>query len=82
MINLGYFRHTPDPVDPHQRRHGRAPENSLLFALALRKAKVPLEMHVFEKGRHGLGLGGGEKAFAAWPKLAETWLAGQGFLAR
>ena len=61
---------------------GVPPENSLLFALALRKAKVPLELHVFEKGRHGLGLGGGDAAFAAWPKLCETWLAGQGFLTR
>ncbi|WP_337177152.1 alpha/beta hydrolase [Paludisphaera sp.] len=64
------------------------PENSLLFALALRKAGVPLELHVFEKGQHGLGLGTGsrqhnigpEPGFMAWPKLCETWLKGQGFL--
>jgi acetyl esterase/lipase len=63
-------------------------ENSLLFALALRKAGVPMELHVFEKGQHGLGLGTGSKqhhiapepAFQAWPKLCETWLRGQGFL--
>jgi acetyl esterase/lipase len=66
------------------------PENSLLFALALRKAGVPLELHVFEKGQHGLGLGSGAKqynigpdpAFQAWPKLCEAWLKGQGFLDR
>ena len=58
------------------------PENSLLFALALRKAKVPLELHIFENGRHGLGLGGGDAAFEAWPKLCETWLRNQGFLSR
>lgn len=56
------------------------PENSLLFAMALRKAKVPLELHLFENGRHGLGLGGGDAAFAAWPGLCETWLKNQGFL--
>lgn len=64
------------------------PENSILFALALRKAKVPLEMHIFEKGPHGLGLGAGRggvsagepPAFAAWPKLCESWLKGQGFV--
>ena len=34
-------------------------ENSLLFALALRKAGVPVELHLFERGPHGLGLGDG-----------------------
>jgi acetyl esterase/lipase len=31
-------------------------ENSLYFAMALRKAKVPFEMHIYEKGCHGLSL--------------------------
>ncbi|MFN8439493.1 MAG: alpha/beta hydrolase [Caldilineaceae bacterium] len=31
-------------------------ENSLLFASALRANKVPFEMHIYPKGRHGLGL--------------------------
>ena len=65
-------------------------ENSLLFALALRKAGVPVELHLFERGQHGLGLGGGsaqfkippDPAFQAWPKLCETWLKNQGFLDR
>jgi acetyl esterase/lipase len=64
------------------------PENSLLFALAMRKAGVPFELHVFEKGQHGLGLGSGwkthniaaDEGFTAWPKLCETWLKRQGFL--
>jgi acetyl esterase/lipase len=62
-------------------------ENSLLFALALRKHKVPVELHLFEKGVHGLGLGSGwagriprEPSFEAWPGLCVTWLKGQGFL--
>ncbi len=61
-----------DPVVP--------PENSLLFALALRKAKVPVELHVFEKGPHGLGLGREGFAFSEWPALCARWLDGQGFL--
>ena len=56
------------------------PENSLLFALALRKAKVPVELHVFEKGQHGLGLGRPGFAFSEWPQLCARWLDGQGFL--
>jgi acetyl esterase/lipase len=31
-------------------------ENSLNFVLALRKAKVPLELHIYEQGGHGFGL--------------------------
>jgi acetyl esterase/lipase len=31
-------------------------ENSFIFAQALRKNKVPFELHVYTKGRHGLGL--------------------------
>jgi acetyl esterase/lipase len=65
-------------------------ENALLFALALRKEKVPVELHLFERGTHGLGLGDGisafrvpaEPSFKAWPKLCETWLKNQGFLDR
>jgi acetyl esterase/lipase len=65
-------------------------ESSLLFALALRKAGVPVELHLFERGPHGLGLGNGaprfrvppEPSFRAWPKLCETWLKNQGFLDR
>jgi acetyl esterase/lipase len=65
-------------------------ENSLLFALALRRTGVPVELHLFERGPHGLGLGAGapefhvpaEPSFQAWPKLCATWLKNQGFLER
>ena len=33
-------------------------ENSVTFYLALRKAKVPAELHIYEPGAHGVGLGG------------------------
>jgi acetyl esterase/lipase len=76
-------RETPPTFLVHTNADAAVPpENSLLFALALRKAKVPLELHIFEKGRHGLGLGGGDPAFAAWPKLCEAWLKNQGFLSK
>jgi acetyl esterase/lipase len=63
-------------------------ENSVAFAQALRKHKVPFELHVFEKGQHGLGLGKGSKeyniarepSFEAWPSLCATWLKSRGFL--
>jgi acetyl esterase/lipase len=57
--------------------NGVPPENSVAFYLALQKAHVPAEIHIFEKGRHGLGLGPKGSAFAAWPRLCEEWLRGR-----
>ncbi|MDX2038507.1 MAG: alpha/beta hydrolase [Isosphaeraceae bacterium] len=74
---------TPPTFLAHTNEDKPVPaENSILFVLALRKAGVPVEFHLFESGRHGLGLGGGDKAFAEWPKLCATWLGKQGFLER
>ena len=77
----GHPGDAPDLPGPYRRGYRRPrPRNSLLFALALRKAKVPLELHVFEKGPHGLGLGRPGFAFSEWPQLCDKWLEGQGFL--
>ncbi len=57
-------------------------ENSLQFAAALRKAKVPYEMHVYETGRHGVGLAKDNPALNTWPKLLENWLRARKFITR
>ena len=59
---------------------GVRPENSVRFYLALRKAKVPAEMHIFENGPHGVGLALGDPALSAWPVLLTNWLRGRGLL--
>lgn len=59
---------------------GVPPENSLYFYLALKRAKVPAELHVFEKGRHGLGLAPQVPGTAEWSRLCEEWMRGRGFL--
>ena len=59
---------------------GVPPDNSVAFYLALRKAKVPAEMHIFEKGKHGLGMGKDSPGFDAWPGLCATWMRGRGLL--
>jgi acetyl esterase/lipase len=56
------------------------PENSIYFYLALRKAKVPAEMHIYEKGGHGFGLGKQNTAESSWPVRCEDWMRGQGLL--
>jgi acetyl esterase/lipase len=55
-------------------------ENSVRFYLALRKAKVPAEIHIFENGPHGVGLALGDPALSAWPALLTNWLRGRGLL--
>lgn len=54
-------------------------ENSLMFAEALRKAGVPVELHIFERGAHGFGLGGNDPVLSQWPKLCGEWLRARGF---
>ena len=56
-------------------------ENTVRFYLALRKAKVPAEMHIFENGPHGVGLALGNPALSLWPTLVTNWLRGRGLLA-
>jgi acetyl esterase/lipase len=59
---------------------GVPPEHSVRFYLALRKAKVPAELHIFENGPHGVGLALGDAALSAWPPLLTNWLRARGLL--
>jgi acetyl esterase/lipase len=54
-------------------------ENSLHYFLALRKAGVTSEMHVFEKGPHGVGLANDDALLAPWSTLLANWLRLRGF---
>ena len=56
------------------------PENSVEFYLALRKAGVPAEMHIFQHGRHGLGFAPNDPELSIWPTLLENWLRLRGLL--
>lgn len=72
---------TPPTFLFHTMDDGAVPvENSILFAEALRKNKVPYEMHIYEHGRHGVGLAPYDNALNTWPKLLENWLRLRGFI--
>ena len=60
------FHTSDDPVVPVQ--------NSVLFYLALRRAGVPAEMHIYEHGRHGVGLAQDSPELSTWPTLLANWL--------
>ncbi|QDT15376.1 alpha/beta hydrolase [Alienimonas californiensis] len=60
-------------------------ENSVLFWQACRAANVPAELHVFDRGGHGWGLGGPDSEARGnpgpdWTGAFETWLAGRGLI--
>lgn len=57
-------------------------ENSLIFAEALRKAHVPFDLHIYQKGPHGLGLGSRKyepEKFLPWTGDCIYWLKQHGF---
>jgi acetyl esterase/lipase len=64
------------------------PENATRFYAALKNAKVPVEMHIYEKGKHGVGLGsdpkwtGGEKSVATWPDRLTDWMTSRGLIGK
>jgi acetyl esterase/lipase len=55
-----------DPVD--------SVNNSLVYYIALKKAGVPAEMHLYAEGKHGFGLRRTKLPITRWPDLFETWL--------
>lgn len=50
------------------------PENSIAFYTGLRKVNVKAEMHIYEQGGHGFGLGKGKGAVESWPDLCRRWI--------
>ena len=53
-------------------------ENTLAYAVALRKAGVSVEAHIFATGGHAFGLRRTEVSVTSWPDLAKGWMAGIG----
>jgi acetyl esterase/lipase len=61
-----------DPIDPV--------ENSLVYHAALRKAGIPVEMHLYVKGGHAFGLRRTSSPITEWPRLVEKWLGTIGMI--
>ncbi|EEF60854.1 alpha/beta hydrolase [Pedosphaera parvula] len=57
-------------------------ECSLAYAMALKKSKVPMELHIYPVGGHGYGMRPTDKPVTHWPMLAEQWLRNSGFLTK
>lgn len=55
-------------------------ETAISFYSALQRAGVPVEMHIFSEGPHGVGLGGTNPDLGLWPVVLEGWLRTRGLL--
>jgi len=56
------------------------PEHSVLLYLALRKAGVPAELHVYAATAHDFGVRPGSRPFATWTESCAHWMRDRGFL--
>jgi acetyl esterase/lipase len=57
---------------------GVPPRNSIEFYLALKKYKIPAEMHIFRDGGHGFGMNKKNIPVDQWPNLFAQWMKAQG----
>lgn len=72
---------TPPTFLVHSSEDTTVPvENSLLFYQAMRRAKVPIELHLYPKGPHGAGMDPKLGPTAEWPRHCESWMRFNGWL--
>ncbi len=65
---------TPPVFFAHAGDDRISPENSIAMYLALRKAGVPAELHVYGSGGHGFGLRPSEHPCSTWPDRCAAWM--------
>jgi acetyl esterase/lipase len=56
--------------------------DSLSYYIALKKAGVPAEMHLYAQGNHAFGLRPTKFPITAWPQLVKTWLGTIGMISQ
>ena len=65
------------PFFVFQTADDRYGNSALVISQALRNHKIPVQLHIYEKGGHGYGLRTNlAEAASKWPKLMEEWLLG------
>lgn len=67
------FATNDDPVVPVA--------NSMLYAAACQRAQVPVELHIFEHGRHGIDLAEDDPVLRQWTVLLEAWMRANRWIA-
>jgi acetyl esterase/lipase len=73
---------TPPTFLVHAHDDGLSVEHSICFYLALRKAEVPVELHIYSKGGHGFGMRQRGWPISTWRERWLEWMRAEGFLLR
>jgi acetyl esterase/lipase len=79
---IGVSKGSPPTFLVHAGNDPISSENSALLYLALKRAGVPAELHIYPAGGHGYGLRPTAQPVTSWPKRCEDWLRDTGLLKR
>jgi acetyl esterase/lipase len=72
---------TPPAFMVHSLDDGAVPvKNSINYALAMHKFNIPCELHLYQTGGHGYGLGKSTNTESTWPEACRKWLVARGFI--
>jgi acetyl esterase/lipase len=77
---LTVSKETPPTFLVHADDDRLGADRSATFYLALKKAGVPAELHIYTKGGHGFGMRDNHLPVSSWPARLEEWMAERGFL--
>jgi acetyl esterase/lipase len=66
--------------DDRESYGGSISENSVFMYLALKRAGIPAELHVYATGDHDFGVRQNQKLPSSWPQLCVNWLRSRGLL--
>jgi acetyl esterase/lipase len=77
--------HIPTGTPPVFLVHGgddivSPPEHSVLMYLALKRAGIPAELHVYANTTHDFGVRTNDRPYSKWTESCANWLRDQGFL--
>lgn len=74
---------TPPAFMVHSLDDGAVPvQNSINYALAMHKFTIPCELHLYQTGGHGYGMGKSTDTESTWPEACRKWLEIRGLLMR
>lgn len=66
--------------DDSEKVGGSNAEHSAFMYVALKRANIPVELHIYASGNHDFGVRQNEKLPSSWTQLCTKWLTNQGVL--